>query len=319
MNDIIPIAHWQALLAVVDHGGYAQAAEALGKSQSSVSYAVQRLEDQLGLRVFRQEGRRAVPTSAGQILLQRARLLVEHARGLESAARQLAIGREPLLRLAVDALFPEWLLLQALEAFSPDCATTRIEILETVLSGTDEALLRREADLVITPRIPQGFSGEPLLQIRFVAAAAPSHALHALGRPLEWADLRQHRQLVIRDSGSQRQSAGWLDAEQRWTFSHPSSSIRAACSGLGFAWYPELSIRDELADGRLLPLPLIEGRHRYAMLYRVFARPEFPGPACRDLADELERQVRKSGLSIEGDTPPEDPRPDESARGKPAT
>lgn len=299
MSDIIPITHWQALIAVVDHGGYAQAAEALGKSQSSISYATQRLEDQLGLRVFRQEGRRAVPTPAGQILLQRARLLVEHAQSLESSARQLALGREALLRIAVDALFPDWLLLQALALFSTDCAATRIEVLETVLSGTDDALLRREADLVITPRIPQGFSGEPLLQVRFVAVAAPSHALHALGRSLTLADLRQHRQLVTRDSGSRRQNAGWLDAEQRWTFSHLPGSIQAACAGLGFAWYPELRIRDELADGRLSPLPLVEGRHRYAMLYRIFARPDFPGPACQELADVLTQLVQASGLSLE--------------------
>jgi DNA-binding transcriptional LysR family regulator len=244
-----------------------------------------------------------VPTEAGQILLQRARLLVEHAQGLESSARQLAQGREALLRVSVDALYPDWLLLEALAVYSPACATTRIEILETVLSGTDDALLRREADLVITPRIPQGFSGEPLLQIRFVAVAAPTHALHALGRPLEWADLRQHRQLVIRDSGPRRQSAGWLDAEQRWTFSHPSSSVQAACAGLGFAWYPELRIRDELADGRLAPLPLVEGLHRYAMLYRIFSRPDFPGPACRELAEVLAQRVRASGLSVDRPSP----------------
>ncbi|MDY0309166.1 MAG: LysR family transcriptional regulator [Castellaniella sp.] len=293
MKDIIPIAWWQALLAVIDQGGYAQAAEFLGKSQSAVSYSIQRLEDRLGLRIFRTEGRRAVPTPAGQVLLQRARLLVDHAQNLESAARELAVGRESLLRLAVDALFPDWLLLQALAAFSASCSSTRIEVLETVLSGTDEALARHEADLVITPRIPQGFSGEPLLQVRFVAVAAPSHPLHALGRPAEWTDLRQHRQLVVRDSGKRRQDAGWLNAEQRWTFSHVTGSIRAACAGLGFAWYPELRIRDELADGRLRPLPLAEGRYRYATLYRVLARPEFPGPACKELADVLERLTRE--------------------------
>jgi len=293
MKDVIPITWWQALLAVVDQGGYAQAAESLGKSQSAVSYSIQRLEDRLGLRVFRTEGRRAVPTPAGQVLLRRARLLVDHAQNLESAARELAAGRESLLRLAVDALFPEWLLLEALAVFGADCGSTRIEVLETVLSGTDEALARREADLVVTPRIPQGFSGEPLLRIRFVAVAAPGHPLHALGRPAEWADLRRHRQLVVRDSGTRRQDAGWLDAEQRWTFSHMAGSIRAACAGLGFAWYPELRIREELADGRLRPLPLAEGRHRYATLYRVFARPEFPGPACRELADVLERLTRE--------------------------
>ena len=285
MSDIIPIAYWQALIAVVDHGGYAQAAEALDKSQSSVSYAIQRLEEHLALRVFRQEGRRAVPTEAGQILLQRARLLVDHAQGLASSARQLGQGREALLRVAVDVLFPDWLLLQALAIFSPDCAATRIEVLETVLSGTDDALSRREADLVITPRIPQGFSGEPLLQIRFVAVAAPAHPLHALGRPLAWADLRQHRQLVIRDSGSRRQNAGWLDAEQRWTFSHLATSIEAMRLGYGFAWLPEDHIREELAAGTLKRLPLREGQERLVQLYLVLADPDFAGPGVRRLAE----------------------------------
>src|SRR5690606_17868882 len=133
--------------------------------------AIQKLEDQLGFRVFRLEGRRAVPTAAGQVLLARARRLVDHAHGLEDAARQLASGRELLLRLAVDATFPTWLLLQALNAFNQDCLMTRIEVIETVLSGTDEALIRHEADLVLSPRIPQGFSGEALMQIRFMAVA----------------------------------------------------------------------------------------------------------------------------------------------------
>uniref|UniRef100_UPI00333E43E1 LysR family transcriptional regulator n=1 Tax=Castellaniella defragrans TaxID=75697 RepID=UPI00333E43E1 len=289
MGDSVPLAYWQTFIAVVEHGGYAQAAEALGKSQSAISYAVQKLEDQLGLRVFQLEGRRAVPTSAGHILLQRARLLVDHAQGLEDTAHQLASGRESRLRLAMDATFPAWLLLEALDAFSRQSPLTRIEIMETVLSGTHEALLRGEADLVLSPRIPPGFSGEAFIQIRFVAVAHPDHPLHRLGRELEWGDLRRQRQLVVRDSGGGRVDAGWLDAEQRWTFSHMSASIQAACLGLGFAWYPELRIREELASGRLVPLPLAEGRHRYATLYRIYANPEFPGPACRELAEAIGR------------------------------
>lgn len=297
MKEPIPLPQWQAALSVVDCGGFAQAAESLGKSQSSVSYAVRRLEDQLGMRIFRQQGRRAVPTANGLILLQRARHLLAQADALESAARELAQGRESVLRLAIDGLFPGWLLLQVLTQFDQLQLTTRIEVLESVLSGTDEALMRREADLVITPRVPQGFTGEPLMQVRFVAVAAPEHPLHTLQRPIDWADLRRHRQLVVRDSGSRRDDAGWLDAEQRWTFSHPDRSVQAACAGLGFAWYPELLIREPLAQGRLIPLPLAEGRHRHAMLYRVLARPDTLGPSCRQLVELLHTQVAQQGLS----------------------
>jgi DNA-binding transcriptional LysR family regulator len=48
----ITLEQWRALTAVVDAGGYAQAAEALHKSQSAVTYAVQKLESVLGVKVF---------------------------------------------------------------------------------------------------------------------------------------------------------------------------------------------------------------------------------------------------------------------------
>ena len=44
MSTKITLDQWQALIAVVDEGGYAAAAEALDKSQSAISYAVQKIE-----------------------------------------------------------------------------------------------------------------------------------------------------------------------------------------------------------------------------------------------------------------------------------
>ncbi len=72
--------HWRALAMVVDEGGYARAAEALGKSQSTVSHSILRLEELLGTRVLRIQGRRAVLTEVGAVVLRRARVLLGEAR-----------------------------------------------------------------------------------------------------------------------------------------------------------------------------------------------------------------------------------------------
>ena len=40
---------------------------------------------------------------------------------------------------------------------------------------------------------------------------------------------------------------------------HKATSIRAAVMGLGYAWYPEDAIREELERGAPKPLPLREG------------------------------------------------------------
>jgi len=82
----ISLEQWRALIAVIEAGGYAQAAEALHKSQSAITYAVQKIESQLALKVFEIQGRKAVVTEAGQVLYRRARTLMEEALTLERGA-----------------------------------------------------------------------------------------------------------------------------------------------------------------------------------------------------------------------------------------
>lgn len=295
MSDITPrisLEQWRALVAVVDAGGYAQAAGRLHKTQSTVTYAVQKIEQQLGVKLFEIQGRKAVLTAAGQVLVRRGRTLIAEAAQLEQVARELSAGWEPELRLAVDAIFPTWLLLQCFAEFSERHPDTRIELIESVLSGTTEALVEGRAQLAICSALPQGFLGDVLMQVPFVPVAHPDHPLHALGRPLTREDLRAHRHLVIRDSGSQRdRNLSWL-GERRWTVSHKATSIRAACMGLGFAWYAEHIIRDELAAGQLKILPMAEGARRHATLYTVFSDRDGAGPGIRQLADILRRRVR---------------------------
>jgi DNA-binding transcriptional LysR family regulator len=294
---------WRMLEAVVDHGGFAAGAEALGKSQSAVSYGVRRLQDALGIALLTVRGRRAVLTPDGEILLRRARHLLEESASLHRLAQNLGQGHEPLIRLAIDILFPvEWLF-DALSQFSSAYPDTRIEIIETVLSGGSEALLQREADLVITSRIPPGFFAEELHAFAFIPVAHPSHPLHHLGRPVTERDLTQHRQIVMRDSGiRQKVDAGWLGAEQRWTVSHISTSIAALTRGLGFANLPRERIQKELAQGLLKPIELdMEGNgQRSVSLYMAFADRDEAGPAVKALAQCL-RQIINGLLAASTD------------------
>jgi DNA-binding transcriptional LysR family regulator len=124
-------------------------------------------------------------------------------------------------------------------------------------------------------------------QVRFIAAAAPDHPLHRLGRVLTLDDLREHRHLFVRDTATRREAqTGRELTEARWTFSNKAKSIRAACMGLGFAWYAEDQIRQELDAGELKPLPLEQGAERWTTLYLASA-----GPGTRRLAAILNAAV----------------------------
>ena len=105
----ISLDQWRALVSVVESGGYAQAAKQIHKSQSTLTYSIQKLERLLGIKVFEIQGRKARLTDAGHVLYTRGKSLVEEAARLEQAAALLSAGWEAEVRLAVEVVFPTWL------------------------------------------------------------------------------------------------------------------------------------------------------------------------------------------------------------------
>lgn len=291
----VTLAQWQMLAAVVDHGGFARAAEAVHKSPSTLNHAVHKLEEQLGVKVLEPVGRQVRLTEAGELLLRRARQLIENALSLEDVANRLAEGLETEVVLAIDQIFPADAQANALQAFSSLYPQVRVQLHESVLNGGTEMLYDGRADLVVSGIEAQGFLGEPLVTVRFIAVAHPSHPLHQLERTLDLRDLAQYRQLVVRDSAQRHAlDAGWLKAEQRWTVSHLNTSLDMLKRGLGFAWMPETRIQAELESGTLKPLPLTAGGVREVPLQLIFRDRDRAGPAAHALAEALTHAVMHS-------------------------
>lgn len=286
----VTLDQWRTLQAVVDHGGFAQAAQALHRSQSSVSYTVGRMQEQLGVPLLRIDGRKAVLTDAGAVLLRRSRQLVKQASQLEDLAQHMEQGWEAEVRLVVDAAYPNARLVQALSAFMPQSRGCRVRLREEVLSGVEEVLLEGLADLAISGFSIPGYLGAEMSRVEFVAVAHPDHALHGMNRPLTFQDLENQLQVVIRDSGRQQpRDVGWLGSEQRWTVGSLATAASFVSSGLGFAWLPRHMIGRELREGSLKPLPLEQGGSRQPAFYLYSSKEKPLGPATQILVELLRR------------------------------
>jgi DNA-binding transcriptional LysR family regulator len=298
MDKSVPIAktsleQWAVLAAVVDAGGFAQAAEVLNRSQSAVSYAVARLQESLNLPLLAVEGRKSVLTPHGHTLLARARSLLQDLDTLEQLARSLKQGWEAEITLVVDAAFPRPRLLGIIAELQQTCPSTQMQLADVVLSGAEEAILGGTADLVVTSRVPPGFLGDWLLDVTFTAVARPDHALLQLGRELTSDDLVRHVQAVVRDSGSSHsRDEGWLGAERRFTVSSLEASLATILAGLAYAWLPEHLLVDHLQSGALRRLPLATGGSRSVSLHMVAARSELLGPAGRAAVAAFHRHAR---------------------------
>ena len=287
------LEQWAVLAAVVDAGGFAQAAAGLNRSQSAVSYSVARLQEALGLALLAVEGRKSVLTSEGESLLARARALIKDFDTLESLARSLKKGWESELTLVVDAAFPRPRLLGIIAELQTTCPGTQIQLSDVVLSGAEQAIIEGVGDLVVTSRVPAGHLGDWILDVDFVAVARPDHPLFQLGRELTTDDLVRHVQAVVRDSGtSHPRDEGWLGAQRRFTVSSMDASLATIVAGLAYAWLPEHMLGELLQSGALRRLPLVSGASRKVSLHIVPVHPAALGPAARAATDAFRRHAK---------------------------
>jgi len=141
-NPKITLDQWSALVAVVEAGGYAQASARLHRTQSTVTYTIKKLEDLLAVKGIRAAGPQGRPDAHRPGALPPRKSLLEEAGGWsapppswrEAGTRGPPGGGHRFPHLAAARV------LRRLLAGAPD---TRIELIESVLGGTDEALRRR--------------------------------------------------------------------------------------------------------------------------------------------------------------------------------
>ena len=152
----------RTLVAIADLGTFSAAAQALHLAQPTVSLHVSELESRLGTPLVLRGARKVQPTAAGEVLVQRARLLLRDADDVVEAVKRHAQGQTGRVRLGSSTGLLVYLLPQVLEIMNREHPLIDVEVriqgtldgLKGVKDGSlDVALigLPQEApDLVVT-------------------------------------------------------------------------------------------------------------------------------------------------------------------------
>lgn len=249
------LEQWQVLQTLVEAGSFSRAADQLARSQSSVSYALQGLQERLGLPLLQTVGRRAELTDAGQLLLSQAIPLIQSLKQLEARARSMGAGARTQISLCVDQVFPKPKLFQALRQFQQQWPDVQVHVTEILRSESEVEQARAEADLYLLAEPPGGqLKGNHLLDLDFVAVAAVTHPLCQLEGPISQAQLASYALVALADRPQQRMELRRPRAI--WSFTTIDAAIEAICHGVGYGWLPLFRVADRLALGELRQLPL---------------------------------------------------------------
>lgn len=147
----------RTFIAVVDNASFTRAAERVGRTQSTVSLQIRKLEQNLGRPVFERDGREFLLTPDGEILLNYARQLLHLAD--EARSRILEPDVEGNVRLGTPEDFATVYLPDILARFARTHPRVALEVNCNFSSNLLEGFSKGEYDLVLVKREPQGPAG----------------------------------------------------------------------------------------------------------------------------------------------------------------
>ncbi|WP_019516226.1 LysR family transcriptional regulator [Sphingomonas sp. Mn802worker] len=182
----------QTLLAVARAGGFREAGRSSGASASTMSEAVRRLEERLGVRLLHRTTRSVTPTEAGQRLIERLGPALAEVEAALRVVDELKGRPAGTLRLNVPVSAARLVLPSILPGFLVAYPDIRVEVdaedgfVDVLAAGSDAGIRYDERLAQDMIAIPIG----PRVQ-RFATAASPAY-LNRRGRPSHPRDLLSH-------------------------------------------------------------------------------------------------------------------------------
>jgi DNA-binding transcriptional LysR family regulator len=246
------------LVKIAETGSVLAAADALFRSQPTISVAIKKLEEELGVTLLSRDGYRASLTSEGKMLCQKAKAVLQQSEGFRDLAHHLATGNEPEVRIAIEASCPMPLILKIMRNSEQSFPNTEFSLMVENLWGAMERLQEGDAELAICPWLNEDLTVEsfPFVRSHLLTVAAPDFIPLEKNTELALNDLQNLVQVVVKDSSrrARAESYGVLQQGRHWLVNDHYTKKELLLAGMGWGRLHRHLIERELQDGRLVPL-----------------------------------------------------------------
>ncbi|WP_321274103.1 LysR family transcriptional regulator [Vibrio sp.] len=261
MHSPITLEALHILDAIDRRGSFAAAANELDRAPSSLSYQIQKLEQDLDIIIFDRSGHKAHFTEAGKLILERGRDILKASEKLVNDATVLANGWELDITVAFDGIIPVSNFFPMVDALS-EVSSTRVRLQEEILAGSWESLNTGRADLLICPSLdtlPQEVKSEKIGKMTMLWVAGARHYVHKRSSgDFDDAAREKYRIIAIADTAREQPalSMNIIQKQPRLTVTNFTAKVDALRAGLGIGTLPSQIAQPLIDSGEL---KLIEG------------------------------------------------------------
>ncbi|QPH55843.1 LysR family transcriptional regulator [Pontivivens ytuae] len=297
------LAEMEAFIAVVDQGGFTDAARKLSISKSAISKHVSSLEARLGARLLNRTTRRVSPTEIGLAYYDKATRVISEASDADAMVTSMQSEPRGELRLSVPVGFGTTHVSAAVADFLcqyPDVSVHMVmddRFVELVSEGFDLAI--RIGNLP-----DSSLRARKLGEATSLLVASPNY-LQRAGTPTCVEDLNDHDLLhysnlatgnfwrLLTENGVEKQ----VRAGGKLTANNGEALLRAVEAGLGISMVPTFILRDSVEAGRTVEiLPKLQ-KPRLG-IYAVYPPGRFPQPKLRAFVEYMASHFKKQGEII---------------------
>jgi DNA-binding transcriptional LysR family regulator len=293
MLEGVTIEQLRTLRAVAEAGSFTGAAKKLGRVQAAVSQAIDRLEAQLGLRLFDRSGRVPRLTSHGEAIVAAAARIEGNVDALEELVDDLKRGAEATLTLVVDAMFPTPPLVLFAKDFAREHPSVALVIITDVLSGVTALVREKRAawGIAIEDADMKDLDRRTIATVRLVPVAASEHPLAARKASIDAQGLADTVQIVLGRATAADGDDHGVFSSRTWRVADLATKYAFIAGGLGWGHLPEHLVRDDLGTGRLVELRLDAWGNvaPSRSLVLVWRRGAVMGPVARMAQEHLEQ------------------------------
>lgn len=259
---------------VVEKGAFSKAAEQLNLPNSSVSKAVSQLESQLGKTLLLRTTRSQSLTDEGNLVYQRAKILLEGFRALEDDLEELSSAPRGKLRITFPNTLGRMLFSQICNDFLKEHPEFELEL---IFTAANLDLIEENIDIAFRTwdKLPDSqYYMLNLLKIKLLFVASPEY-LTQHSTPNSLQDLSGHNVLLTRHSvleNTWSDDNGAIHTFNGNLISNNRFHIReAVLSGIGVGMLPSYFCQKDLANGDFIELlpTLAREQKTLGALYRV--------------------------------------------------